>query len=925
MHGWAPSSFAESGARGLVARLHNVSYATSLNSRTGPFRPHRIKAGLLASLLAVRLAAPPAAAASTPPIWGVLDNGLQYVLLENHAAPLVGSSVIVHAGSAREDFLTSGASHFLEHLLFNGTLTRTQEQLYDDVDAIGGYNNATTRKTHVAYMMLTPSERIREGLEIQCDMLFHSTLPPEKLEKERGIILEELAKDRDQGSFEAERALELAAFGAQGIGLPTLGSEVSIRTMPRERILDFYTRLYVPQNMTLLVVGDFLPGEMEHQVQETFGAQPPRDSMPPLPIDEPIWDGEARILTAKGESLVLEWTSPGPDPRDRRFLALECLVELLAGTEAAPLNQALRARFPQVLSAGGRVEMIPGHSFLRYRVEADSTADWRAIVAAFPEIVRGQLPRFQAEDVEAWKVARETEEFYLQEKPHYYPIYRGERVAAQGAQGILDLPSRIRALSPSHLTNLTLGWETGRCRIAVVLPSQGASRAERPSQAQAAPQVERTELPNGVDVLVASSPESPVLALHVFVRGRSEAEPPGMDGAVELLHRLIATRTARSDPQVLERRLRSIGAELKTADQPEIPYDDFYSTSEYSYIRLQSLDRYADEAFSLLGELLGPPGWRDADFETERQAMIARAERAASGSLAVGRRLVRENLFPATPRAREIFGSPTTLAAVDPGSLRQLSARYFVGQRIVLSVATGLPASEILRMAERALGGLPGGSGPAGGAPTGSSLLASLRLALSSPATSASKLDIAPPESTVVRLQDVGAQQARVVWARPLGSIDPSALPAAEVWNGVLSNSMQFQLREREGLAYALGSSIERLSDGTLLWVASAGTRKENVPRMVAGFQEQLTSALEAVPDSATVERQGAQLYGRALMRRATRMNRAYAAGLAWIEGRDPEAVDEEIRASMKVTPGQITEMLGPIRRDSPSLLVIVY
>ncbi len=81
-------------------------------------------------------------------------------------------------------------------------------------------------------------------------MLFHSTLPPDKVEKERGIILEELAKDRDQGAYERERALDLCAFGPEGPGLPVVGSAQSIRTMSRDAIVSFYHRFYTTQNMT---------------------------------------------------------------------------------------------------------------------------------------------------------------------------------------------------------------------------------------------------------------------------------------------------------------------------------------------------------------------------------------------------------------------------------------------------------------------------------------------------------------------------------------------------------------------------------------------------------------------------------------------------------------------------------------------------
>ena len=73
-----------------------------------------------------------------------LDNGMTVLLIENPALPMVGANVIVKVGSAYESFSTSGMSHMLEHLLFNGTAARTQKQLYDDVDRIGAYNNSAS-------------------------------------------------------------------------------------------------------------------------------------------------------------------------------------------------------------------------------------------------------------------------------------------------------------------------------------------------------------------------------------------------------------------------------------------------------------------------------------------------------------------------------------------------------------------------------------------------------------------------------------------------------------------------------------------------------------------------------------------------------------------------------------------------------------
>jgi len=128
-----------------------------------------------------------------------LDNGIDVLLVKNPLLPMTGVNVVVKTGSAYENFATSGMSHMLEHLLFNGTTSRSQKELYNAVDMIGGYNNANTAYFHTNYMMVTPAEQIKKGMEIQADMLFHSILPNDKFVKEKGIVLEEIARSLNSG------------------------------------------------------------------------------------------------------------------------------------------------------------------------------------------------------------------------------------------------------------------------------------------------------------------------------------------------------------------------------------------------------------------------------------------------------------------------------------------------------------------------------------------------------------------------------------------------------------------------------------------------------------------------------------------------------------------------------------------------------
>ncbi|MDX1700143.1 MAG: insulinase family protein, partial [Melioribacteraceae bacterium] len=204
-----------------------------------------------------------------------LDNGIEVMLIEKPSLPMVGINTLVKVGSAYENFTTSGMSHMLEHLLFNGTNTMTQKELYDSTDIIGGYNNAHTGRYFTNFMMVTPFENIIEGMKLQSAMLFDSVIPEEKFEKEKGIVLEEIAKSLAKSSEVMERNINSIIYSGHALSLPTLGTYSTIQNMKRDDVYDFYKNYYVPNNMIITVIGNFRTNEMLDNINSIYGKYSP--------------------------------------------------------------------------------------------------------------------------------------------------------------------------------------------------------------------------------------------------------------------------------------------------------------------------------------------------------------------------------------------------------------------------------------------------------------------------------------------------------------------------------------------------------------------------------------------------------------------------------------------------------------------------
>jgi len=921
--------------------LHNVPYATCIRrfsqrihwDFSRPFRP-RILTGLPTTTLvlvllglAIAALSAPVARTAEPVRWGYLSNGLEYLIIANHAAPLVGSTAIVHAGSSAEDAKTQGASHFLEHLLFNGTETMSQEELYAAFDRMGVYHNATTRPTHMAHFILSPTEAFSRALRLQQSMVFHSVLSGEKVEKERGIIIEELAKDRDAGEYDQEQVLLADAFGQTGYGLPTLGTTQSIRNLSREELQGFYQRFYAPGNVTWVLIGDFDPDAAVDSLEATVGREVPREVPPNL---VPVLDLRApRVRThplpMDAPSIQLIWQ--GPAPSSNEFTAFRARAEIAMGGESSPFGSALTRRLGTRLEGYGfELAEYPGRSLARVRLDLSAGAEPESLLAVLEDVRAATAATpIDPAALAAWRTRQEADEEFLREKPHYYGILRGEALAARGLPAMAMTLQLIRELSPLQVRDADNLLARPADRVTILAPDTPPAMPDSGKSGQRV--VERFTLRNGAEIVLLSSPESGVLAVHGFIRDRSAREPAGGAGAAELLHLVLSDGPITLSPEQFSRRLDELGVEWKTADDPRIPYDDFYSVSEWSYLRVQGLDRNAGPTLELLAQTLRAPRLDEASISRARLVLLERAEKARKSGREAVRRLIDKTVW----QRGGIYGDATSLQALDLAAVRSWAPGYLDPAGMLFVVATSLPVSEAKTALERTLGSIPASGTPY--SPKAEDTAAqSLRLVSAfTPAPdgegSAFARQLAgdagdtPPPAVLV--DSVGAAQPNLQLFRLVGQVSEADRAALTVANAILSDRFAFQLREREGLAYSIGSNLVRTPQGSYLWQAGAGAQVAALPRIAEGVRGAVDSLAASPPSADETAQTIGKLRGAGLMRRATRINLAYATGLAVLRGESPSSVEEFEQSLAAVTPEQVSQCVRNYLKLRPELIAV--
>lgn len=187
----------------------------------------------------------------------VLSNGLRVVAEYIPHFPSVSVGLWIGAGSMYETEEENGLSHFVEHMLFKGTQSRTTKEIAVEMDAIGGQVNAFTSKECTCYYAKVIAEHLELAMDLLSDLLLHAKMDEAEFEKERGVILEEIAMCEDTPEDLVYDLLAEAYFGDHPLARPILGTQAQIAAVTREALIAFREKHYRPDNTVLAVAGQF--------------------------------------------------------------------------------------------------------------------------------------------------------------------------------------------------------------------------------------------------------------------------------------------------------------------------------------------------------------------------------------------------------------------------------------------------------------------------------------------------------------------------------------------------------------------------------------------------------------------------------------------------------------------------------------------
>ena len=277
-----------------------------------------------------------------------LDNGLTVLVREEHTAPLASVWCWYKVGSKDEGPGHTGASHWVEHMNFKGTTNIPRDQVKGIIERFGGSWNGYTWIDQTTYLETATKDALDRMLFIESERMANGLYDPEDCESERTVIISELQGGENDPDQLLDQELTATAFKAHPYRHPTIGWLSDLQTMTRDDLYGYYRRYYVPNNATLVIVGDVEADEALRNAERRFGAIPAGAAVERQRTHEPEQTGEKRLTIRKpGTAAYLKVGYHAPSATDPHFFPLLMLDAVLTGAKGLNLWSSFRVAPPQ--------------------------------------------------------------------------------------------------------------------------------------------------------------------------------------------------------------------------------------------------------------------------------------------------------------------------------------------------------------------------------------------------------------------------------------------------------------------------------------------------------------------------------------------------------------------------------------------------
>lgn len=437
-----------------------------------------LRVAFVSAFLFAALIVSPVRAGVFNPESTFLSNGMQVVVIPNHRVPVVTHMVWYKVGAADEPPGLSGIAHYFEHLMFKGTKKYPDGVFSQTVARNGGKENAFTSQDYTGYYQTVAKDRLETMMKMEADRMTNLTLTAEQIEPERLVILEE-RRSRTDNNPQAilQEQIFATLYRNHPYGIPIIGWEHEIKTLPIEELISFYKRWYAPNNAILVVAGDITLQELLPLAERYYGVIPSADTPERLNLMEPPSPADRVITFADPRVRQPVWSRTYLAPsylygKSELTYGLEVLEEIISGGATSRLYKALVVDQKIAVSAGASYDAGQrGPSAFTFYASPAPGVSLEKLEAAIEAEVQEVLDRgVTADEVAQAKKRMTSAAIYARDSLSGGGWAIGSALAMGGTIDLVESwPDKIRAVSPDLVMQAARHVLTGQGSVTAKL------------------------------------------------------------------------------------------------------------------------------------------------------------------------------------------------------------------------------------------------------------------------------------------------------------------------------------------------------------------------------------------------------------------------------------------------------------------------
>jgi len=764
-----------------------------------------------------------------------LPNGLEVIFHIDRSDPVVAVNLTAHVGSAREKAGRTGFAHLFEHLLFLESENLGKGGLDKMTARIGGSGaNGSTSQDRTNYLQTVPKDALEKMIWAEADKLgwFINTVTEPVLAKEKQVVKNEKRQGVDNAPYGHTRYVINKALYPENhpYNWQVIGSLDDLQNATLDDVKEFFRLWYVPNNVTLVLAGDFDPVQARKWVEKYFSEIKRGDAIPALVKRPGVLKQTVKLAHEDNFAKLPELTMTWPTVEDLHpdSYALEVLAEYLSETKRTPFYKVLveDTKLAPAVQIGNQTSELAGQFMLRIRAFENKPLDEvaGAVNQAFAKFEEEGISEKDLNRIKAGletrfynsvssvlgKSALLAEYNYLSGNPGYVAegVKKTLAVTTADVRRVYDTyikgkPFVATSFVPKGKLALAL-TDSAKAEVVEEKVVQGAENAVDPTAnaeytrtpssfdrskeppygetlAVKVPQVWNATLANGMRVVGIENREVPLVQFDIAIDGGLLLDKPEKVGVANLMARMLTQGTAKKTPQELEEAILQLGATINVT-----------ARTEDVRISVTTLARNYRATLDLVQEILLQPRWDEKEFALIKQSVLSQIRQQEAEPNALAAINFSKLVYPKNDlRSRNILGTAETVNAITIDDLKRYYGANLSPSNARMHVVGALPKAAIagslagLNRAWKAKPvALPAASNAAGQAP-----------------------------GTVYFVDVPDAKQSVLqVGYRALAVTDPDYYPAT-VMNYILggggfASRLTQQLREGKGYTYGITSNF---------------------------------------------------------------------------------------------------------------------